>query len=163
MKALSLWQPWATLVVAGEKRVETRGWATAHRGPLLIHAAKAWNNALAAIADADPFRAALLLAGFRSAAKLPFGALVGTVEVVDCYPTSKVDVSPQACRVPSVGLDRLLIDDTERAFGDYGTGRWAWLLRNPVAFAEPVPHAGRQKLFEVRDAVAAGPLTGATA
>ncbi len=40
MKALSLLQPWATLVVIGVKQIETRSWSTAYRGPLLIHASK---------------------------------------------------------------------------------------------------------------------------
>lgn len=40
MKALSLWQPWASAIALGAKRVETRSWETLYRGPLLIHAAK---------------------------------------------------------------------------------------------------------------------------
>lgn len=40
MKAISLWQPWASLVPAGAKPVETRSWSTSYRGPLAIHAAK---------------------------------------------------------------------------------------------------------------------------
>jgi len=40
MKALSLWQPWASAIALGSKRIETRGWATSYRGPLAIHAAK---------------------------------------------------------------------------------------------------------------------------
>ena len=40
MKALSLTQPWAELVVLGEKQWETRSWRTSHRGRIAIHAAK---------------------------------------------------------------------------------------------------------------------------
>jgi hypothetical protein len=40
MNAISLWQPWATAIALGSKRIETRPWATAYRGPLAIHAAK---------------------------------------------------------------------------------------------------------------------------
>jgi hypothetical protein len=40
MKALSLWQPWASLIAAGVKRHETRHWTTPYRGLLAIHAAK---------------------------------------------------------------------------------------------------------------------------
>lgn len=40
MKALTLWQPWASLIAVGAKTIETRGWATNYRGPLAIHAAK---------------------------------------------------------------------------------------------------------------------------
>jgi hypothetical protein len=38
--ALSLKQPWATLLVYGLKTIEVRRWATARRGPILIHAAR---------------------------------------------------------------------------------------------------------------------------
>ena len=40
MKVLSLWQPWATLMAIGAKKIETRHWYTRYRGPLVIHAAK---------------------------------------------------------------------------------------------------------------------------
>ena len=40
MKAISLLQPWASLVVMGAKTIETRGWGTKYRGPILIHASK---------------------------------------------------------------------------------------------------------------------------
>lgn len=40
MKALTLTQPWATLVITGRKRFETRGWRTGYRGQIAIHAAK---------------------------------------------------------------------------------------------------------------------------
>lgn len=40
MKAITLWQPWATAMAMGVKRIETRSWFTRHRGDLLICAAK---------------------------------------------------------------------------------------------------------------------------
>lgn len=44
MKALSILQPWAWLIVNGYKPVENRTWATKFRGPLLIHAGKSWGR-----------------------------------------------------------------------------------------------------------------------
>ncbi len=38
MKALSLRQPWASLIADGHKTIETRTWRTHYRGPLAIHA-----------------------------------------------------------------------------------------------------------------------------
>lgn len=38
--ALSLKQPWATLLVHGLKTIEIRRWRTSYRGSLLIHAAR---------------------------------------------------------------------------------------------------------------------------
>jgi hypothetical protein len=43
MKALSIRQPWAWLIVAGYKRVENRTWRTGYRGPLAIHAGQAFD------------------------------------------------------------------------------------------------------------------------
>jgi len=40
MKAISIRQPWAWLIVHGGKDIENRSWETAYRGPLLIHAAR---------------------------------------------------------------------------------------------------------------------------
>jgi hypothetical protein len=40
MKALSIRQPWAYLIITGDKDIENRTWATAYRGPVLIHAGK---------------------------------------------------------------------------------------------------------------------------
>lgn len=38
MKALSIRQPWASLIIFGGKDIENRTWRTKHRGPILIHA-----------------------------------------------------------------------------------------------------------------------------
>lgn len=40
MKAITLWQLWASLLACGAKKYETRSWATSYRGPIAIHAAK---------------------------------------------------------------------------------------------------------------------------
>ena len=37
MKALTIWQPYASLIGAGIKKIETRSWYTTYRGPILIH------------------------------------------------------------------------------------------------------------------------------
>jgi hypothetical protein len=41
VKALSIRQPWAWLIVTGYKDIENRSWRTNYRGPLLIHAGRA--------------------------------------------------------------------------------------------------------------------------
>ena len=40
MKALSVRQPWAWLIVNGYKPIENRSWPTRYRGEVLIHAGK---------------------------------------------------------------------------------------------------------------------------
>lgn len=165
MKCLSLWQPWASLLVTGRKQVETRGWPIKHRGPLLIHAAKAWNRALADLAAKDPFLSALSGLGYGwrpagqfiaisapscgrklAAPEIPFGAVIGSVDVVGCFPTSFVEHNQPVVRQ----LDNVLhITETENEFGDYSHGRYAFLCRNPVVFETPIPVRGLQGLFEV--------------
>ena len=44
MRALSLWQPWASGIALGAKRIETRSWSTPYRVPIAIHAAKKWGG-----------------------------------------------------------------------------------------------------------------------
>jgi hypothetical protein len=77
MKALTIRQPWASLIVAGIKDVENRSWRTNYRGRLGIHAGSR--------VDQDAFDAHRhLLDG-----DLPRGALIGSVTVVDCIATSR--------------------------------------------------------------------------
>jgi hypothetical protein len=59
MKAISLWQPWATLVAIGAKTIETRGWSTSYRGPIAIHAAKKLIPDFGSICHSEPFSSAL--------------------------------------------------------------------------------------------------------
>jgi hypothetical protein len=44
MKAITIIQPWATLIALGEKKFETRSWTTKYRGPLAIHAGMKWGK-----------------------------------------------------------------------------------------------------------------------
>lgn len=163
MKAISLWNPWATLLAHGLKSVETRGWHMSHRGPLLVHAAKKWDGRLSDLCVAEPFRSALDLCGIGTATRLPFGAIIGVVEVVDCVPVERVEVDPLGVingftHQDLDGRTWLTIDETERAFGDYTARRYAILCRNARAFREPVPCKGQQMLWEIPDELVAAQL-----
>ena len=70
MRALTIRQPWAELIIRGEKDVENRSWRTRHRGPLLIHA------------GARAERALFEKHGVPGDAER--GSIIGVVEVVDC-------------------------------------------------------------------------------
>jgi hypothetical protein len=83
MKALSIQQPWAALIVAGVKPVENRSWRTAHRGPLLIHAGREFDNA--AMVAIEKGRHPVTLRPWRPPVlAMQFGGIVGVAEVVDC-------------------------------------------------------------------------------
>jgi hypothetical protein len=82
LRALSIRQPWAWLVVNGYKDIENRSWRTNHRGLLLIHASN--NRTLT-----TPENLAAIKKKYR--VRLPndfdFGGIVGMVDVVDCVNT----------------------------------------------------------------------------
>jgi activating signal cointegrator 1 len=137
MKALSLSQPWATLVVLGRKRYETRSWQTRYRGSLLIHAARTFSSEHRALCRRDPMRRLLSEAGIDDDRALPRGVLLGTVEVRGCWRTDEMDVEA--------------LDETERLLGDYGPGRWVWLLEQAAPLKTPVPYLGRLGVFNVPD------------
>lgn len=167
MKALSVWEPWASLLAHGIKHIETRSWSTPYRGPLLIHAGLKWNGGLLKMCQAaGPIKDALAAlgvdekTGYSSGARqklrrplLPFGAIIGRVELVGCYPTTSVRmVSDPSHDVRALG-DILEITPKEEAFGDFGAARFAWLCRNPVVFAEPYSRGGMQGIFDVPERV----------
>lgn len=153
MRAISLWQPWATAVALGSKRIETRHWQTRYRGPLAIHAAKRMNRAeFADFQRSDYWQAALFEAQEDDIRFLrdilPFGAVVATCELVACLPSESFEAGH---------LDRVNRADiggwTERQMGNFGPGRFGWVLGNIRPLQEPVPFRGMQGLFNVPDSL----------
>lgn len=151
MRALSLHQPWATLLVAGFKINETRSWPTSYRGPLAIHAAKKWSRTIEDLCFTEPFATYLLkLCPNQGGAFylkdaleliLPFGKIVGTVHVDDCV------------LVDERGAAGVL--EPERSFGEFTPGRYRWPTSKPVRLAEPFDFVGRQGFFDVPDELVA--------
>jgi hypothetical protein len=79
MKAISLFQPWASLIMLGYKSYETRSWATKHRGPLAI-AASAGKQGREACAPGTDIAVMLANHGLTFD-DLPRGAVLGVCEV----------------------------------------------------------------------------------
>jgi hypothetical protein len=131
-KALSLLQPWASLVVMGLKSIETRSWSTAYRGILYIHASK--GKAGAAVADMPLFKR--YIPDFKA---LPFGAIIGEAKLVDVLRVEETGM-------PAELLARLTLE--EKAFGDYNAGRYAWMLEEAVMWDEPIPARGHLGLWD---------------
>lgn len=141
MKAITVWQPWAQLLAEGKKHDETRSWATKYRGPILIHAAakdplfgistmtdEAWEKVLLSFG---------LYEEFNRFERFPTGAIIGAAILTDCklidqaYHDFTKDLCPE-----------------EFLYGDFTVGRYAWRLEQPVLFKNPVPAAGKQRLWE---------------
>lgn len=148
VKALSLWEPWATLMALGCKQVETRHWPTSYRGPLLICAAKRWapdqvdyladplfQEALSGLAPGRPI----------TPDDLNMGHAVALVDLVECRQVPSVAVRSDD-RGPKTWLDRL--DPREDEFGNLAPGSYGWITEHPRRL-RPFPQLGQQGLFEV--------------
>lgn len=92
MMALSIRQPWASLILKAGKDIENRCWPTKFRGRMLIHAAKGmtqaeYRDAVQFAHWGNPRVPQAALQGFDYA-DLPRGGIVGSVEIVDCVTSS---------------------------------------------------------------------------
>ena len=120
MKAISIMQPFAYLIVYGHQPVENRVWRTSYRGRLLIHASRTF----ASINDSEFYDFGFDKEFIDSLHSpfIPTGALVGEVDLVDCVTDS----------------------DSPWFKGPYG-----FELANPVAYDIPIPYKGELGLFDV--------------
>ena len=160
MKALTLYEPWASLVWTGWKEVETRKWYTNYRGPLAIHAGVTTDKV-------EQSRISFILAS-RGVALPDFrreprpdanghwnianidcepdkGYVVATCTLAGCIPTTFAEQSSLKLRpafAPKHGWE------TEKLFGNYEVGRWAWILRDVRPVTPPIAARGRQKLWD---------------
>lgn len=141
MKLISLWEPWATLMAIGAKRIETRSWQTSYRGWLAIHASK---NGLAKAqlreCLSDPFFAAAL-----AGVDLMPGYIVAVVNLADCCPmVDTICLAGVFSDYPELNTEQ------ERAFGDYHPERWAWVTDNLFRLLHPIPYKASQGLCDVQ-------------
>ncbi len=142
MKALTLMQPYASLVIAGLKKIETRSWRTHYRGQMAIHAGGNLPAAYRKLCYTHPFARALSSLGHDAPEDLPRGVVLGTVYLVDCRRMTRYD------RGGCLNIDRQPeTDSAERAFGVYAPDRWAWVLADATPFEVPAPAQGLQRLW----------------
>ncbi len=125
MKALTIAQPYATLIARGLKPVENRTWPTSHRGLLYIHAGKSrqWFDD-----DEDLIQ---LLGSMP-----PFGAVVAIARLVDCLRVEDIQAGKYDAKHP--GLRGHM----------HVNGPWCWVLQDITPIG-PWPWKGAQGLFEI--------------
>jgi hypothetical protein len=121
IRALSIGQPWAELILSHRKPIEIRTWKCSYRGPLLIHASGKWNAAAAAdlgIAKESVTR----------------GAFVAVANLADIRPFTRADA-------------RFL---KNKRGGDswWEPNHYAWALKS-VTRIKPIPFKGQLNLFPV--------------
>lgn len=132
-RAISLTQPWATLMAIDEKRVETRSWRVNYRGWVAIHAAKTFPNECRALCYRLPFARAL--SEFNKPEDLPVGQVLAVTEIVDCQPTREH------------GKYCMLHD--ERDFGDYSDGRFFIITRGVRRLKQPIAMRGALGIWKM--------------
>jgi hypothetical protein len=126
MKAISLWQPWASLIAFGVKRHETRHWATSYRGPIAIQASKQLDLAGA------PEKLCIALWGKHWPDAMPLGAIVAIGELTGCADAARAAAGSTAADLAS---------------GNFTAGRFAWTIDKVRPLAPPIAALGRQRLF----------------
>lgn len=132
MRGISLHQPMAQLIAMGLKTHDFRDRRTNYRGPVAIHAGRAWTDLHRERAE----RAWRLASerGLHFPLPPPTGVVVALADLADCLPSE--DARPSG--------------DFDRLFGDWTTaGRWAWRLENVRPLAEGYPIGGSIGLFLV--------------
>ena len=161
MRALTLWQPWATLAAIGAKKIETRSWLTRYRGELAIHAAARMPPDAVSFCLSKPAMAEVMkqltgsdqrgvwygyLIGSGRDTIFPLGKMVGVARVVDCF-----EIPPEPMAVSSkIGSKMVMLppEEPELSFGDYTPGRYAWILEDARQLAKPAPAKGSLGLWD---------------
>ena len=135
MKAVSIKQPWASLIAHGIKNIENRNWKTNFRGRILIHASAA--------TVFDAFMPILILdRGVVTVNEwlvrngydwhynnIPHSAIIGEVDIVDCV------INHSSIWAEKTYKYQLAPDETDE---DYPKPVYNWVLANPVLYDEPI-------------------------
>jgi len=146
MKALTLWQPWATLVAMEVKKIETRCWTTKYRGPIAIHSAASFPvSYLGTSAQTSIFRDELAdVFSVRRDRDDRMGKHVS--DILKGLPLGKV-----LCIVKLLSIEVTDnvgdLSERERIFGNYENGRYAWHLEMMEVFEPPIPAKGNRMLW----------------
>ncbi|MCZ2726271.1 ASCH domain-containing protein [Bacteroides caccae] len=146
MKAITIKQPWASLIVHGIKDVENRTWRCPDKyigQRVLIHASKKsanyWDYPVAE--RVDKFLREITKSG-TDWSRYPFGAIIGSVEIVDCV-VNHSSIWAEKTENYTVGMNPKLHENI--------TGKkviYNWVLANPVLFEKPIPAKGRLSFWE---------------
>lgn len=140
MKAITILQPFASLIAIGKKRLETRSWETKYRGPIAIHSGI--GSKYIKLSRSEPFYSSLWDENQREMLikerenSLPYGCIIAIADLTHCL---KINDS----QIYYLEKDK----SKELSFGFFAIGRYAWELAN-VRQITPVPAKGMQRLWE---------------
>ncbi len=130
MRALTVWQPWAALIVERHKKNETRSWATTIRGDVAIHSAKKPIKEVKKLMDQNSIRAISNLLYPFVLENLPLGYVLAVGNLVDCKLITEEFIE-------TLSAEEILL-------GDYTLGRYAWIFEDIRPFQTPIIARGGQ-------------------
>jgi hypothetical protein len=136
MRVISLWQPYASLLVHGFKLNETRPFpapATVLRQRLGIASTKTIKPEQRMVFDDPKFMEYYEKTGLPPFDELVHGALVGTVYVNSSDIITDDDIEDTT--------------EEELIYGDWRPGRYAWRCRDHQALDKPIPCRGAQGIW----------------
>ena len=137
MQAISLWQPYASLIAAKVKPFETRHWpAQSHRigQRIAIHAALRRPTQAEVAELSDDVAEALGFCHWHK--RIPYGAVVCTATLIGCHRVTRWNGQK-----PVLAHRGEIEDD---GFGDYSVGRYCWELADVQVFDPAIPAKGAQ-------------------
>ena len=137
LKAITIKQPWATLISLNEKKLETRSWQTKHRGAIAIHAGKQID--VEACKDVEISKT--LKKHGLGITDLPVGAVIAIANLAQCHEV----LEDHGLNAKTTGG---MVTNKEYAFGDYSEGRYAWELKDIKVLPIPIEIKGQQRLWE---------------
>ena len=145
MKAITLHQPWASLIAHGVKSIETRSWAPPQSligQRIAIHAGK--REVGLQFLNRKTRQASARLFGEEWKRDIPKGSVVATALLIDARQVGfQRYVGMVLASSPS--YTGWVEPDP---YGDFSTGQWLWMLTDIQKVEPPVPARGRQRLWD---------------
>lgn len=171
MKAITILEPWASLIAFGKKKIETRNWCTDYRGPIAIHAAK--SNKIVDypfyLNEIPPCLKLMYEIMVRNNLQhkslgylsnhLNLGCIIATAELVDCKKilgTEDEDVTIKKIGKVTISNSKIILDGNEKIngideceIGDYSPGRYALFFEKVQLLRAPIKIKGKTRLWEI--------------
>lgn len=125
MKALTIKEPWASLIINNYKTYEFRSWKTNYRGKILIHAGLSLEKS-----ELKYFEDYNL--------NYQCGNIIGEATITDCILVTKE-------------FNKKLFDINNKVYKNNHENLYAWKLENIVKYENPIPIKGKLGLWDYKE------------
>jgi hypothetical protein len=129
IKAITISQPFASLIASGDKWIENRTWPTKYRGPIAIHAGKGLQYL-----NRDEIK------------DYPTGCVIAIAKLVACYSLDEILRNDANSSIRKSRIDKSIWNWSEAARHKHAEGPFCWILQDIKAI-DPVPCRGAQCLW----------------